>query len=190
MGKCLLREVWFPSLLIDMTPALHFRLTASLCRHWIQREAVNSGFRSMALNSRTECQWTHVHSWHLQGPRQSQVTFSCGSFKAFNYIRKPFILKRVIVFLNRIVFSRCQQIFTSYYYHSWLQLRYFFSLYLSFSFSSSFLFMFVFCTSWLASECSRSWPPLLEKDPGPKIAERGHWASLGWLRLAKIETKC
>ena len=36
----------------------------------------------------------------LQDLRQPQVTFSPGSFKALIYIRKPFMLKRVKVFLT------------------------------------------------------------------------------------------
>ena len=41
--------------------------------------------RSEALSSQT-----HLHSWHLKGPKQSQVTFSNGSYKALIYIRKLF----------------------------------------------------------------------------------------------------
>ena len=39
-------------------------------------------------------------TFNLQGPRQSQVTFSRGSYKALIYIRTPFMLKKVIEFLT------------------------------------------------------------------------------------------
>ena len=53
--------------------------------------------RSEALSSQT-----HLHSWHLKGPKQSQVTFSNGSYKALIYIRMPFVLKKITVFLTEM----------------------------------------------------------------------------------------